>query len=90
MRSCVKSPQNNLPIHRSVLFQVTKIENLINICNQNGALAVKLLGAGGGGFIFALFKKNNINFIKNKIKNFEFVSLQYEPNGSSISLEEKK
>ena len=62
----------------------------IKICNENGALAVKLLGAGGGGFIFVLIKKNNINLIKKKIKKFEFVSCKYEPNGSSIILEEKK
>ena len=84
--------KNNWELKKKLSKKINsrKIENLINICNQNGALAVKLLGAGGGGFIFALFEKNNISLIKKKFKNFEFVSLQYEPNGSSIILEEKK
>ena len=34
-----------------------KIEKIIKLCYKNNALAVKLLGAGGGGFVFALIKK---------------------------------
>ena len=84
--------KNNWDIKKKLSKKINsrKIENLIKICNENGALAVKLLGAGGGGFIFVLIKKNNINLIKKKIKNFEFVSCKYEPIGSSIILEEKK
>ena len=67
-----------------------KIEKIINLCYKNNALAVKLLGAGGGGFVFALIKKKNINSLKKKMKKYEFVNLRFEPKGSLIILEEKK
>lgn len=67
-----------------------KIEKIINLCYKNNALAVKLLGAGGGGFVFALIKKKNINSLKKKMKKYEFVNLRFEPKGSLITLEEKK
>ena len=67
-----------------------KIEKIINLCYKNNALAVKLLGAGGGGFIFSLIKKKNINSLKKKMNKYEFVNLRFEPKGSLITLEEKK
>jgi D-glycero-alpha-D-manno-heptose-7-phosphate kinase len=53
-----------------------KIDEIFNVAKKNGALAGKLLGAGGGGFVLFLVK-NRIDKTKlvkslNKLKKVEF------------------
>ena len=46
-------------LNKSILPEnILEIENLIK---RNGAIATKLLGAGGGGFILGIFE-NNLEF----------------------------
>lgn len=66
-----------------------KIDELYNLCLENGALGGKLLGAGGGGFMVIYLKhKFQKKFLKkyNKIVNVPF---KFENAGSDIILDEK-
>ena len=66
-----------------------KIRNLEKILDSNSCLGYKILGAGGGGFMLAVFnakeKKKFIKKYKNKLK---FLNIEYYPYGSQNILEE--
>ena len=56
-------------MNRSKDISKSSINDVITFGNQNGALSGKLLGAGGGGFIFFLTKEKG-KLIKNIKKKF--------------------
>ena len=49
-----------------------------------GALGGKLLGAGGGGFLLLMAKPEDHAGIIQGLKNFIHVPFKFEPEGSSI------
>lgn len=63
-----------------------KIESLYNFAKKNGALAGKILGAGGGGFfLFITPKRKQKNLIKELAKkNIYNLDFKFENNGSKI------
>ena len=60
-----------------------KINDIFNLARKNGALSGKVLGAGGGGFILFLVKKNIQNF-RNKLKKYMTLCPRFENLGSQI------
>lgn len=67
-----------------------KIKIIYNESIKNHCLGGKVLGAGGGGFLLMLIKKNRIkNFIK-KMKNYDkniiISKFEFEPHGSKVVL----
>ncbi len=61
-----------------------KIDLLCDSFLNTGAYGVKLLGAGGGGFILILASKTVQKKIINNHKNYRFVKVKMENNGSRI------
>ena len=61
-----------------------KIDNLYNFSKSQGALGMKILGAGGGGFA-AVFLKNGAKkkFIE-KIKNHKFLQIKIDEMGAKL------
>ena len=60
------------------------IEQLIESCMQRGALACKLLGAGGGGYVFVIAP--NKESMKNQLLNegHYVEDIKYDPMGSRV------
>ena len=61
-----------------------KIDQICNIANTNGAYGVKLLGAGGGGFIYILCSPKDRENLLKKLSKFRNVNFQFENSGSNI------
>ena len=61
-----------------------KIDKICNIANTNGAYGVKLLGAGGGGFIYILCSPKDRKNLLKKLSKFRNVNFQFENSGSNI------
>lgn len=61
-----------------------KIDEICKIANMNGAYGVKLLGAGGGGFIYILCSAKKRKLLLKKLAKFRSVNFQFENSGSSI------
>jgi D-glycero-alpha-D-manno-heptose-7-phosphate kinase len=53
---------------------------------QNGALGGKILGAGGGGFLFVIAEKKNHSIIAKALKGLEMVDYHFEPVGTRTLL----
>ena len=51
---------------------------------MNGAYGVKLLGAGGGGFIYILCSAKKRKLLLKKLAKFRSVNFRFENSGSSI------
>jgi D-glycero-alpha-D-manno-heptose-7-phosphate kinase len=68
----------------------SRIQKIYYEAMRNGSLGGKLLGAGGGGFLFLIVKKNNIEkFIKKmniSNKELQIMKFQYNELGSEILL----
>tara|TARA_B100000963_G_C22573128_1_gene647070 strand:+ start:430 stop:1431 length:1002 start_codon:yes stop_codon:yes gene_type:complete len=62
----------------------TKIDQICKLAMNNGAYGTKLLGAGGGGFVFILCPSNKKKFLINKLSKFAYVDFKFENSGSSI------
>lgn len=60
------------------------IDKIIAKCIKNGAYGVKLLGSGGGGFIYILTHNSKKKKIMNKFKNYKFVDFRFENSGTNI------
>tara|TARA_B100000989_G_C19530468_1_gene469439 strand:- start:643 stop:1644 length:1002 start_codon:yes stop_codon:yes gene_type:complete len=61
-----------------------RIDKIFDIANNNGAYGVKLLGAGGGGFIYILCSPKRKSFLLKKLSKFVNVDFQFENSGSNI------
>jgi D-glycero-alpha-D-manno-heptose-7-phosphate kinase len=79
-----------LKINLSKKIYNNSIKKIYNEAIRNGCLGGKLLGAGGGGFLFLIIKKNNIEKFKKKMnvfnKDLQIMQFQYDKNGSEILL----
>ncbi len=62
----------------------TKINKICKIATENGAYGVKLLGAGGGGFVYILCSPNKKQKIIKKLSKYKNVNFQFENSGSCI------
>ena len=49
-----------------------KVEEIIDICNRNGALGAKLTGAGGGGSVIALLKEEDQKKVTSETTKFNY------------------
>lgn len=58
-----------------------KILNIISLLRKNNFKGIKILGAGGGGFILAFNKNSNINKFHKDLKN---ISMEYQKTGSQV------
>lgn len=63
-----------------------KIDKAYKIAIKNGAYGGKILGAGGGGFLYLIAPKNKHNSIINSLRIYSFTQLNFTFNdeGSSI------
>ena len=59
----------------------TLIDEYYQTALQNGALGGKILGAGGGGFLFVIAEKKNHSIIAKALKGLEMVDYHFEPVG---------
>lgn len=75
----------NLKKKMSNLVTNKKIDNLYNYGLRNGAIAGKLLGAGGGGYLLFLTKnKKDQNNLITKLKDKVFFKFKDDHSGSDI------
>ena len=61
-----------------------KIDELYNFGLKNGAIAGKLLGAGGGGFMLFYCKKNKQKNLKKRLNKFTSLNFEFINSGSEI------
>ena len=61
-----------------------QINNICKIAMKNGAYGVKLLGSGGGGFVYILCPAKLKSKISQKLKRFKIVDFVFENSGSTI------
>ena len=65
-----------------------KIQRIFNLAIENGSLGGKILGAGGGGFIFLIIKKKRIEQFKKKMnkidKKIKFMKCRYYNEGTKV------
>ena len=62
----------------------SKIDNIYNFAIKNGALGVKLLGAGGGGFLLFYVPKNMQRKFFNAFKKKVIIPFKFNNEGSEI------
>ena len=62
----------------------TKIDNLYEFSKSQGALGMKILGAGGGGFAAIFLKKNSKEKFIEKIKNHKFMEIKIDEMGAKL------
>jgi D-glycero-alpha-D-manno-heptose-7-phosphate kinase len=63
-----------------------EIDNFYELAISKGAIGGKILGAGGGGFLFLIAKKEYHNNIINALSNLDFVEYKFEPIGTRTLL----
>ena len=62
----------------------SEIDNICKIALKNGAYGVKLLGSGGGGFVYILCPSNIKKKLCKKLSKFKIVDFAFENSGSTI------
>ena len=62
------------------------IDSYYNDALKNGAYGGKILGAGGGGFLFLIAPKNNHSKIIKALNKLEMVDFNFEPIGTRTLL----
>lgn len=60
------------------------VNNICKIAMQNGAYGAKLLGSGGGGFVYILCSPKNKIKIEKKLSKYQIVNFAFENTGSTI------
>ena len=60
------------------------INNICNVAMKNGAYGAKLLGSGGGGFVYILCPANKKKKIEKKMGKLKIVNFVFENSGSTI------
>ena len=74
-------------LKKSLSRKVTnsKLDEIFEVGIRSGALAGKILGAGGGGFIMFLTPNNKIKEkIKNNLKKLTSINIKFDIEGSKI------
>lgn len=59
-------------------------DNIYKIGKNNGAIGGKLLGAGGGGFMFFIAPPSKHKIILSKLKKFPLIKFRFETLGSQV------
>jgi D-glycero-alpha-D-manno-heptose-7-phosphate kinase len=62
------------------------IDNYYEAALKNGAYGGKILGAGGGGFLFLIAPKENHSKIIKTLDKLEMVDFNFEPIGTRTLL----
>jgi D-glycero-alpha-D-manno-heptose-7-phosphate kinase len=62
------------------------IDTYYDAAIKNGAFGGKILGAGGGGFLFLLANKENHSKIVKSLNKLELVNFNFEPIGTRTLL----
>ena len=75
---------NSWELKKKLNSKVTtpKIDSIIKAGQNSGAVASKLLGAGGGGFVLFYVKKSLISKFKTKMKKFRPIKLNLDSAGT--------
>mgnify|MGYP001237045899 FL=1 len=60
------------------------VDNICKIAMKNGAYGSKLLGSGGGGFVYILCSPKNKLRIEKKLSKYKIVNFAFENSGSTI------
>jgi D-glycero-alpha-D-manno-heptose-7-phosphate kinase len=63
-----------------------KIDKIYKLSKLNGAMSLKLLGAGGGGFFFVIIDKKKKKIFKKRMSKYKILDLEYENEGSKVIL----
>lgn len=76
----------NWELKKSLTGNITnnKIDEIYSTALKNGAQSGKLLGAGGGGFMYFFSPKENHTKLKNSLSKLRVVDLNMEEGGSKI------
>ena len=69
-------------IHKNVSNK--KIDEIYQYSKEIGAYGGKILGAGGGGFLYLLCPKNKKENIKKKLNKFSVIDVKISKEGSKI------
>lgn len=75
----------NLKKKLSHLTSNAKIDEQMDLLKKNGALGMKLLGAGGGGFIFVVLPRGKKEAFINRLPNFHYVEFKFDSKGVIVS-----
>jgi len=74
----------NIKKELSPLISNPEIETMINIASNSGALAWKILGAGGGGFLLVYVYPSDYQDFKLAMEDYKELPFRFEPFGSRI------
>ena len=69
-------------IHNSVSTE--KIDEIYQYSKELGAYGGKILGAGGGGYLFLMCPKNIKSILKKKLNQFQSIDIKVSESGSKI------
>ena len=83
-KNLLEAINNSWKLKKKLNPKVTtpKIEKIIKTGKESGAIASKLLGAGGGGFILFYVNNSLLSKFKKKMKKFNPVKLNLDTNGT--------
>lgn len=60
------------------------IEKMIDLAEQGGAIACKILGAGGGGFLLTYVTPDKIKTVRESLKNYQELPFKFVNHGARI------
>ena len=66
------------------LVSTKAIDKWYKTARENGAEGGKIVGAGGGGFLFLYAKRKYHDRIRRSLKSLEAIDFSFEPQGSKI------
>ena len=69
-------------IHKSVSTE--KIDEIYQYSKEVGAYGGKILGAGGGGYLYLICPKNKKSILKKKLNQFQSIDIKVSESGSEI------
>ncbi len=80
--------KENWKIKKKLASGITKpeIDKMVDIAMNNGALGVKIAGAGGGGFLLSYVPRSNQDEFRSKMSKYTEMSFMLDPFGSRIIL----
>lgn len=64
------------------------VSKLIAHCKSNGAVAARLCGAGGSGFILLITQEGKRDLVLDELRGLNAFPIRIEPNGSEVVLNE--
>ena len=64
-----------------------KLNNILSYLSKGNSYGYKILGAGGGGFIFCVLNKKQKKKLYDQVlnkKNLQIIDIKFEPNSSQM------